>query len=212
MKKCKRVIFIIFMLQILFSESKVWGAVGCELTDPDRDIRRLFPESTGYKTHLISILERGGKPTAVRIEERLGDNLEPVYETLDVPHPYYQVFKGKEQIGWVFGVNQKGEYGLIQVVLAADLNGKILNFYYQKLSSPEAKKFREESFTGKFRGLTLRDMEVYNPKIGEITDPHSPLKQIGNPSSRNDIDFKATLRGIKKNLVQFHIFWKEGKQ
>lgn len=219
MKTNKKLIFTISLPLILFlvcmgtlPKSKAWGAVGCTLHDPDRDIRRLFPESTGYKTHFVTIIERGGKPIALRIEKKLEDSLEPVYETLDVPYAYYQVFKERENVGWVFGVNQKGEYGGIQIILATDLNGKILSFYYQKLSSPDAKKFRRKSFTENFNGLTLKEMESYNPKTGEINNPGSPLKQMQNPSPRNDIDFKATLRGIKKNLVLFHIFWKEDKQ
>ena len=37
------------------------AAVGCTLRDPDRDVRRLFPQSTGYKTIFITIKERGGE-------------------------------------------------------------------------------------------------------------------------------------------------------
>ncbi|MBI3599825.1 MAG: hypothetical protein HY097_04175 [Nitrospinae bacterium] len=206
------VIFLLFIAAGIFRASMVWGAVGCALDDPDRDVRRFFPESTGYKTFFITIKERGGRPMADKIEEKLGDSFEPIYEHLEVEHPYYQVMKGKENIGWVFGQNQKGEYGLIQVILATDLNGRILNFYYQRLSSPDASKFRQKSFTDRFMGLALKDMEAYNPKTGEIKDPDSPLKKIKNPSQRNDIDFRATMRGIKKNLLLFHTFWKEGGQ
>ncbi len=184
-----------------------WAAISCELNDPDRDTRRLFPESTGYKTNVITILERGGETLAKKIEERLGDSFEPVYETLDVPHFYYQIFKGKEHIGWVFGVNQKGEYGALQLILATDLKGKILNFYYQRISSPDAKRFRDKGFLELFKGLALRDFEAYDPKTGKVNDPASPLVNIRNPIERNDIDFKATLRGLKKNLIQFNEFW-----
>ncbi|MEK6590012.1 MAG: hypothetical protein AABZ11_04960 [Nitrospinota bacterium] len=196
---------IMFFLSLVSGVS--WAAVGCSLDDPDRDTRRLFPESTGYKTYLITILEKGGEPLARRIEGKLGDSFEPVYETLDVPHPYYQIFKGKEHIGWVFGVNQKGEYGVLQLILATDLKGKILNFYYQRISSPDAKKFRNREFLNLFQGVTIDDFFQYDPKTGKVNDPSSPLVNIKNPIERNDIDFKATLRGLKKNIVQFQEFW-----
>lgn len=205
-------IYLLIMIFLSLKPAVSLAAISCELNDPDRDTRRLFPESTGYKTHIITILERGGDSIAKRIEERLGDSFEPVYETLDVPHFYYQIFKGKEQIGWVFGVNQKGEYGALQVILATDLKGKILNFYYQRISSPDAKRFRDKGFLELFKGLTLNDFAAYDPKTGKINDPASPLSRIKNPIERNDIDFRATLRGLKKNLVQFNEFWKEGKQ
>ena len=34
------------------------AAVGCSLTDPDRDIKRMFPQSTGYKTSFVTLKER----------------------------------------------------------------------------------------------------------------------------------------------------------
>ena len=87
------------------------AAVGCTLNDPDRDISRIFPSATGYKTEFITLEERGGQALADRVEARLGDKLHPVYEAQDVPYAYYTVLKGKEAIGRVHGVNQKGTYG-----------------------------------------------------------------------------------------------------
>lgn len=201
-------LLLMIIVTLLFFKSAIsWGAVACTLDDPDRDTRRLFPESTGYKTYLITYLDRGGESFAKRIEERLGDPREPVYETLDVPHPFYQIFKDKKHIGWVFGVNQKGEYGLLQLILAVDLNGKILNFYYQRISSPDAKRFRDKEFLNLFRGLYLNDFAAYDPKTGKVTDQSSLLSNIKNPIERNDIDFKATLRGLKRSLIHFDEFW-----
>ena len=39
-----------------------FAAVGCSLDDPDRDVKRLFPESTGYLTKLLTLREIGGQP------------------------------------------------------------------------------------------------------------------------------------------------------
>lgn len=203
-----RIVFCLVIVSLLSFKADIsWAAVACTLNDPDRDTRRLFPESTGYKTHLITYLDRGGESFAKRIEERLGVPREPVYETLDVPHPFYQILKGKEHIGWVFGVNQKGEYGLLQLILATDLNGKILNFYYQQISSPDAKRFRDKEFLNLFRGLYLKDFLNYDIKTGKVNDQSSPLSNIKNPIERNDIDFKATMRGLKRSLIHFDEFW-----
>ena len=101
---------------------RVFGAVGCSLNDPDRDIKRLFPESTGYRTEFISIENRGGQDLARVVETRLGDALDTKYETLDVPYAYYTVLKEKTPIGRVHGVNQKGLFGGMQLILATDLD------------------------------------------------------------------------------------------
>jgi hypothetical protein len=181
-------IFIAFV--ILVGTQNVFGAVGCTLNDPDRDIKRLFREATNYKTEFVSIKDRGGEDLAKEIEAKLKDKLEPRYESFDVPYAYYTILHKKETIGYVHGVNQKGMYGGIQLILATDPNGQILDFYYQKLTSPESKKFRDKKFTKRFVGLTLA--EFYKQDL---------TKKIEDPSEKSAEDYLATLRGIKKNLI-----------
>ncbi len=193
MKKIMISAAIISGLMIL-SCALLFAAVGCTLNDPDRDIKRIFPGSTGYKTEFITIEERGGEKLKNRVEERLGDKFERVYETIDVPYAYYIIMKGKDTIGHVHGVNQKGIYGGMQLILATDPEGRIVDFYYQKLSSPEAAKFRSRSFTDQFKGLTLEDFY-------KIDEPGSRISGIKDPTEKNTEDFKATIRGLKKNLI-----------
>jgi hypothetical protein len=76
----------------------------------------------------------------------------------------------------------------MQLIVATDLKGKILNFYYQRMSSPEAAKFMDKNFTDQFIGLTLGDFVKGNVSVSD-------------PSQNSQVDFQATLRGIKKNLI-----------
>ncbi len=178
---------LVFTVMIFWAESAS-AAVGCSLNDPDRDIKRIFPESTGYKTTFITIKEKGGNAIKKEIEDKLQDSLEPVYESIEVPYAFYTVLKGKEAIGYIHGVNQKGKYGGMQLIMATDLKGRIINFYYQKMSSPEAGRFMDSKFTSKFNGLTLDDF-----MRGKLS--------INDPSANSPEDFRATLRGLKKNLI-----------
>jgi Na+-translocating ferredoxin:NAD+ oxidoreductase RnfG subunit len=187
-KMYKRLILTI--LTILLGVQNLYAAVGCTLNDPDRDIKRLFPKATNYKTEFITIKERGGKELAEEVEAKLKDKLEPTHESLDVPYAYYTVLREKEVIGYVHGVNQKGMYGGMQLILATDPNGMIIDFYYQKITSPESKKFNDKKFTGQFVGLTLADFYTKDLK-----------KSIKDPSKDSAEDYLATLRGIKKNLI-----------
>ncbi|MBN1869293.1 MAG: hypothetical protein JW847_01780 [Candidatus Omnitrophica bacterium] len=186
---------ILLLTFVLLSVNNAFAAVGCDLSDPDRDVKRLFPESTGYKTEYVTIEERGGQELAGQIEAKLGEALDSFYETLDVPYAFYRVLKGKEVVGYVHGVNQKGQYGGMQLILATDLHGKILEFYYQKISSPEAKQFRDKNFTRNFTGLTLEDFLALTIPKG------SQGVEIQDPSENSQKDFLATLRGVKKNLI-----------
>jgi hypothetical protein len=169
------------------------AAVGCTLNDPDRDIRRIFKEATNYRTDFITIAERGGETLRSELERRLGDKLDPLYEANDVPYATYTVLKGEEEIGRVHGVNQKGMFGGMQLILATDMTGKVIAFYYQKLTSPETRTFRAKSFTDQFVGVTLAT-------FAERT------KQISDPSKKSGDDFKATLRGLFKNLILLDLF------
>ncbi len=187
-------VFLIVFLAVSYAVGVCFAAVGCSLNDPDRDVKRIFPQSTGYRTQFITIQERGGDKLKAEVEHKLGSTLDRVYETSDVPYAYYTILKGKEVIGRIHGVNQKGLYGGMQLILATDPDGKIVAFYYQKLSSPEASKFRSPSFTNQFKALTLEDFY----RAGE---PDSRVSAIKDPTNKQREDFTATMRGLKKNLI-----------
>ena len=184
----KKIILIILIT--FYSAGNLYAAIGCTLNDPDRDIKRLFQKATNYKTEFISIKQQDDKKLAEELEAKLADKFEPTYESIDVPYAYYTVLKKKETIGYVHGVNQKGLYGGIQIILATDPNGVIMDCYYQKITSPEAKKFKDKKFTKQFVGLSLADFYTKDLK-----------KIIKNPTTRNAADWLSTFRGIRKNLI-----------
>jgi len=184
----------------LLAPAPAQAATGCTLNDPDRDIMRIFPGATSYTTEFIAISDRGGDSLATAIEAELGDTLDPAFEALDVPYAYYTVLKGKEVIGRVHGVNQKGTFGGMQLIIATDPDGVIVDFYYQKLSSPEAKAFRADAFTEQFTGLTLTDFLTREEPVEPEGGPN-PVAAIEDPSQESSGDFAATLRGVTKNLL-----------
>ncbi|HOW86394.1 MAG TPA: hypothetical protein P5119_11050 [Candidatus Aminicenantes bacterium] len=178
----------------------LYAAVGCDLNDPDRDVKRLFPGSTGYKTLYVSISRKGGQDLLQKIEARLGDRFAGLFETIDVPYTMYEIYKGQELIGYIHGTNQKGTYGGLQVFLALDRQGVIRGFYLQKLTSKAAKAFRDPAFGGQFLGLSLADFYAYDIVTGK-EDPPGAVGRIANPDTASDRDFRAILRATKKNLV-----------
>jgi len=186
------------------------AAVGCELNDPDRDVKRLFPESTGYRTIYVSIARQGGEALLKKIEARLGDSFKGLFETADVPYTMYKIYKGTDLIGYIHGVNQKGRYGGIQVFLALDLEGRIRSFYFQKLTNQSAKLLRDPSFGRQFAGLSLPDFDDYDPAAG-AAKPGSRVAAIRNPAPEAEDDFRAALRGTKKNLILCDVFLLGGK-
>jgi hypothetical protein len=183
-----------FLFVTLFAINSVFAAVGCNLNDPDRNIKKLFPESTSYGTTFKTIKDIS------KVEELLEDKFSGLYETVDVPYTIYTIYNDKKVIGYVHGINQKGKYGGLQVFLVYDTKGKILNLYYQKLTNKDekAKYMKTKEFADQFKSLSFKDFSDYDP-----------LEHTGIPKSIKDLkigDFYATLRAVKKNLILMDIF------
>lgn len=207
-------ISVLFLGTWLLGASWLPAAVGCDLNDPDRDVRRLFPESTGYRTEYVSISRSGGEAMLRRIETRLGDPFKGLFETMEVPYTMYHIYKGETRIGFIHGVNQKGQYGGIQVFLALEVDGTIRSFYIQKLTSKGAKALRTVEFGRQFEQLSLRDFSLYDVSQG-LFPAGSRGSGIRNPHAEYEADFRAILRATKKNLIlvdEFLLNKQDGKK
>ncbi len=189
---------LISFLVVLTGPTAAWAAVGCDLNDPDRDVARLFPESTSYKTIYASILKKGGGKLLATVEKRLGDKFKGIYETIDVPYTIYEIFTGKQKVGYIHGVNQKGQFGGIQVFVVLTVEGTMKGFYIQKMTSQYAGKLRDAVFGKQFIGLTLKDFEQYDVASGKAAGKVAAIK---NPAPEAEDDFRAALRATKKNLI-----------
>jgi len=193
------------LISLCLSSGRAWAAVGCELNEPDKDVARLFPGSTGYKTVTLEVQKVGGNQLLAKIEAKLRDKLHGLYETIDVPYDVYQVFANDKKIGYIHGVNQKGRYGGIQIFLVLDLDLRIKTFYIQKISGEYGPKLRDADFGKHFVGLTLDDFEKYDVMTGKGT---GRVPEIKNPvpGTEAEYDFRRILRGTKKNLILVNEF------
>jgi hypothetical protein len=117
---------------------------------------------------------------------------------LDVPYTLYEIHAGNQHIGYIHGVNQKGQFGGIQVFVSLDLEGGIKAFYIQKITGPSVGEFRKAAFGKQFIGLSLKDFDSYDPISGKGS---GKLAKIHNPAPDMETDFYGILRALKKNLV-----------
>ena len=170
------------------------AAIGCDLNFPASDVARLFPGSTGYKLVYHSL----GPEALSRVEARLGERYRALYAPLNVPYTLYEVYAGTTKIGYIHGVNQKGQFGVIQVFLSLDLEGRIRCFYIQKITGPQAGKFRSAPFANQFTGITLRSFDAYDPATGKGS---GRIARLTPPAPEAETDFYGVLRALKKNLV-----------
>ena len=198
-----------------FSQSQV---VPCQLNNPDQDTLRLFPDRTNYRTEFIRTDEVGesrgldGEALYKELERRLGDKWDPIWETKDIPYVFYEILKGPDRIGWVFGANQ-GWPGAdnSQLMFAFDLDGRMREFYYQKLPSMEKERLQTKEFYSQFIGLTLEHFYVHEQLQNlAVTDKDilalDMIARVQDPTQKEHEGFQKTLRGIKKVLVYIYDF------
>ncbi len=190
---------IIFLTVLVFGVSALpaLAAVGCGLNDPDRDVPRLFKESTSYK-EIDFAIGQPGDPLRKRVENRLEGKYLALYAPIDLPYTAYEIYRDKKKVGYIHGVNQKGQFGTIQIFIAQNLTGKIKTFYIQKITGKSAGKFRDAKFYSQFVGLSIRDFDTYDPVTGKGS---GKLAGITNPAPEMETDFFGVLRGLKKNLI-----------
>ena len=179
------------------------AAISCELNFPASDVARLFPGSTGFKTIYFSFAGHGGPPLLRKVEARLG-GVPALYAPLDVPYVLYEVYKGTKKIGYVHGVNQKGQFGVLEVFVSLDLEGRIKAFYLQRIAGQWANKFTASKFGAPFVGLTLRDFDQYNLLTGK---GRGRVAAMVNPVPEAATDFFGLLRAVNKNLVLMDAFF-----
>ena len=170
------------------------AATGCDLNSPDRDVPRLFPESSRYTSRYLSL-----RPDQLEhVVARLGEGFRAIYDPLDVPYTLYDIYGGNEKIGYIHGVNQKGQFGGIQVFVSLDTKGRIKSFYIQKITGPSVGEFRKASFGKQFVGISIKDFDTYDPVSGKGS---GKVAKIHNPAPDMETDFYGILRALKKNLV-----------
>lgn len=187
------------------------AAIGCTLSNPAQDLRYLFPDMSSFKEELKEFPRlSGGAALFQALKERLDGDLDPIYETFETPYTLYSVYKGKAKIGVVHGVNVPGKGGVIQVFLSTDPEtAEIRRFFFQRLESPAAKALRAKEFRARFEGLTLADF--YKHDYYAAAEPGAAADRVGRIkppalSEDGENDYRAALRGIRKNLILLDFF------
>ncbi|HEY9070819.1 MAG TPA: hypothetical protein VIV61_11240 [Candidatus Ozemobacteraceae bacterium] len=205
------VVFLSFVILELIVPAGVSAAIGCTLSNPAQDLKFLYPEVTSFKEEIRELCALpGGAALYDGLKERLGSDLDPVYESFDTPYTVYSVFKGNQRIGYVHGVNVPGKGGVIQVFLATDpATGEIRDFFFQRIESRAARTLKDKTFRARFRGLSLADF--YKHDYFKAAEPESPADRLAGilpPGNDADVvaDFASSLRGIRKNLILLDLF------
>lgn len=204
--------WIVGLLSVWATTKASFGAIGCTLTNPARDLKALFPEMTSYREDIKEFRSLpDGHASYQALRERVGGDLDPVYESYDTPYTLYSVFRGDTRIGFVHGVNVPGRGGVIQVFLAMDPDtAAVRRMFYQRLESPGGAALRTPESTGQFTGLSLADF--YKHDYYAASDPDNEVDKVGRLKAPPGVaeaaqaDWGVTIRGVRKNLILLDLF------
>jgi hypothetical protein len=123
----------------------------CVWRSPDTDIASIFGSGT-YKTIFVDI----DSSMRRRIEARLGFALDPD----ETQFKYFPVFKGTRQVGTVMTHAGKGQFGAIEIVLAAapiDSGLAVKEVRIQRDREKAKAALRSKAFLGQFKGMRAND-------------------------------------------------------
>ena len=81
-----KIIWLFLSIVWLAAPHQVRAAIGCTLTNPAADLKYLYPEMTTYKEDLNEFPRLpGGAELYKALRERLGSDLDPLYEGYETP-------------------------------------------------------------------------------------------------------------------------------
>lgn len=174
---CCKALLVVLLVVSLVSES---FADVCVWRDPERTMTRLFPKAKDYETidRKISNEQRD------RIEQQLGKPLDPGERENWL---YYRIRGEKgEPLGYILTDAEKGEYGVIEIVMSIATDGKIIGLYIQRARERD-KEFKSKEFLDQFIRKTKSD----------------PIQVGKDIKAKTSLPTEQVAFGVRKMLVMF---------
>jgi hypothetical protein len=138
--------------------TRIEAAPLCPWRDPEADMKRFFPEATGYttETRILSGLR-------VELAERLGRRPEPEENALLLN----RILRDTDEAGVVLTRRLKGEHGAIELVLALTGEGEVHGLRLQRIREPESITEQLNSWLPTLVGRTHRSPRKTKPAVPE---------------------------------------------
>ncbi len=193
--KFKREVILIALVLAIYFPLSSFAAV-CVFRFPDRDVYKLYPKASNYK----SVIKKIDKDAKGKIEALLGQPLDPDETELT----FYEIYKGKELVGMIHPHAERGEYGTIEVVWAFTLDGKIIDFTIQRDREKKGKELNGQEFRKQFGGKDLN-----SPFVLENTKEINT--KLLKPVTDADKGSSAVAYGAKKTLAFYKYLFQEVK-
>lgn len=153
-----RIVSFILILAALCST--VHAQAFCALRDPNRQLYRLFPRATSYR----SIVRTIGTDAREVVGERLPFGLH--FNELG-RHTLYVPMRGDEILGLVHVRSEAGRWGLIEVAWALDLDLNVMDFRFQRCRDRQRAALEDPAIKAKLAGAGFEVLRGMLDKSGE---------------------------------------------
>lgn len=172
-KLCK-----VALMLFIFGTANILADV-CVWRNPERTMSTIFPEAKDYRT----VDKKISPDKREIIEKKLNDKLAPG-ERED--WTYYKILgKDDQGLGCIIADAEKGEFGVIEIVMGITPDGKVKGVYIQR-AREKKKEFKSKEFLSQFEGKTVKDSLALGKDI--------KVKEVSLP-------VKMTVLGIRKMLL-----------
>ncbi len=194
MKKQNTLFLLSFLITSFFLSAVSHAKPFCALRDPVHEVYSLLPTANSYKSivHLIDkqarkeILET--LPFTIHSKE-IGQHTVYVGQNEEIP------------IGIVHVRSEPGNWGLLEIAWALDLNGKIMDFRFQRCREKGCDEIQNEKFRKQLTGMALKDLSALLNEDGSFNtnnlDVSPDLSELA----------EAVLRSAMKTIVITDLIW-----
>ena len=144
----------------------------CVWRDPARTMSQLFPEARDYRTVDLKI------PPSVRarIEQRLG---QPLADGESDSWTYYTVLGANgKPLATVIADAEKGDYGVIEIVMGLSLDGHVHGVYVQRSRERKTADLMAPAFLSQFAGKTVKDPLAIGPSLHGVDGAEAGSRAI----------------------------------
>lgn len=186
---------VVMAIGVVCGSAENVQAANCSLRNPDRQIFRMFPQATSYR----SVVKRIGATERGIVEARLGSSLG--YNELG-KHTLYLVLNESVPLGFVHGRSEIGQRGVVELVWALDLDMRIIDFEAQRCRDRHADAIKSPAFRRHFLGKTVDELRML------LLDDNRQLNKalMAVPKEAEHLCHLVTLSAIKTALVTRYVF------
>lgn len=179
-----RIVSLILLAAVLCGS--VHAQAFCALRDPNRQIYRLFPKATSYR----SVVRTVGKDARREVGARLPFNLH--FNELG-RHTLYVPMRGDEVLGLVHVRSEAGRWGLVEVAWGFDLDLNVLSYEFQRCRDREREALEAIEVRNKLVGA---DFEALRGMLVKDGDKLAPGALPVDPSAA-DLAVTVLRNGLK---------------